>query len=371
MDASNKIRGPTDTQGKPAVDDNNHNSEPTKETAPSKRVSNTHSSQKGSQQKKKPKPRESFTADSPYFDSYVNRELCHLTILTETLYDISARARAAGQCGESMADATRNLSMACKLYPTFDRNGEDWVRAADDDEEGKTRERKICDARKEAVGKQIGSLLQDLGEVLDEIADAQILMCESLEASLSLALEAFANVELNEATRVKMEAEKQTQAAEAIHAKYLQRCPVLLDRAANGVSTSVSAISVDDCSATVQAAVSSNWRNISDQVGVSSFFRSGSNRASSSDNTDGRSRQYRRGTGSNSRNGAGGSSFSSGGEGGHNEKSHAVQTAVAAASMRKMLEEIRLAQAIAELKRFQLLRRLDSLKVRSVLYFLS
>lgn len=109
--------------------------------------------------------RQSFTADTPYFDAYVDRELCHLTILTETLYDISARARAAGQCGETMADATRKLSMACKLYPTFDRNGEDWVRAADGDEEGKLREKKICDARKVAVGKEMGGVLRILGEV--------------------------------------------------------------------------------------------------------------------------------------------------------------------------------------------------------------
>jgi hypothetical protein len=109
--------------------------------------------------------RQSFTADTPYFDAYVDRELCHLTILTETLYDISARARAAGQCGETMADATRKLSMACKLYPTFDRNGEDWVRASDGDEEGKLREKKICDARKVAVGKEMGSVLRILGEV--------------------------------------------------------------------------------------------------------------------------------------------------------------------------------------------------------------
>ena len=107
--------------------------------------------------------RQSFTADTPYFDAFVDRDLCHLTILTETLYDISARARAAGQCGTNMADATRKLSMACKLYPTFDRNGEDWVRAIDD--EGKTRERKICDARKVAVGKEMGSVLRILGEV--------------------------------------------------------------------------------------------------------------------------------------------------------------------------------------------------------------
>lgn len=109
--------------------------------------------------------RQSFTADTPYFDAYVDRELCHLTILTETLYDISARARAAGQCGETMADATRKLSMACKLYPTFDRNGEDWVRASDGDDEGKLREKKICDARKVAVGKEMGSVLRILGEV--------------------------------------------------------------------------------------------------------------------------------------------------------------------------------------------------------------
>jgi hypothetical protein len=109
--------------------------------------------------------RESFTAETPYFGAYVDRELRHLTILSETLYDISARARAAGQSGAAMADANRKLSLACKLFPTYDRNGDDWISAAPGDGEGKSRERRICEARTEAVGKEMGRVLRILGEV--------------------------------------------------------------------------------------------------------------------------------------------------------------------------------------------------------------
>lgn len=204
--------------------------------------------------------------------------------------------------------------------------------------------------------------------MLDEIADAQILMCESLEASLSLTLEAFANVELNEATRVKIEAEKQTNAAEALLARYLQRGPLLLERAANG-SGAVNVGSSAGTSSTVvddfNAAVSSNWHKISDQVGVSSFFRSSTYGRSSSDLVDGdmgrtNTKSKRKTSASNKKSGSASDEHSSS----DHTKCDNVQSAFAAASMRKMLEEIRLAHANAELSRFHLLRRLDSLKVR-------
>jgi hypothetical protein len=186
-------------------------------------------------------------------------------------------------------------------------------------------------------------------------------MCESLEASLSLTLEAFANVELNEATRVKIEAEKQTSAAEALLSRYLQRGPSLLERAASGVSGGSSGVTSSTVVDDFNAAVSSNWHKLSDQVGVTSFFRSTNYGRSTSDVVEGdhsRSHKSKRKTSKKSGNTTD--------EQNSNElnKSDNVQSAFAAASMRKMLEEIRLAQANAELSRFQLLRRLDSLKVR-------
>lgn len=184
-------------------------------------------------------------------------------------------------------------------------------------------------------------------------------MCESLEASLSLTLEAFANVELNEATRVKVEAEKQTQAAEALFARYLQRCPVLLERAVSGANIH-STSATDDFNASVQAAVSSNWNKLSDQVGVSSFF--GRSRSTGGDADRGGNRTISKRTHNSSA--KKNSTHHGADEQDFDNKSDNIQSAFAAASMRKMLEEIRLAQANAELSRFQLLRRLDSLKVR-------
>ena len=112
----------------------------------------------------------------------------------------------------------------------------------------------------------------------------------------------------------------------------------------------------DDFNASVQAAVSSNWNKISDQVGVSSFF--GRSRSTGGDGDRGGNRTSKRNNSSAKKSNHGGD------EQDIDNKSDNIQSAFAAASMRKMLEEIRLAQANAELSRFQLLRRLDSLKVR-------
>ena len=59
----------------------------------------------------------SFTSDSPYLQSYIDREMRNLNVLTDTLRDISARARTFGKCGALMAEATRRLSSSCRLNP--------------------------------------------------------------------------------------------------------------------------------------------------------------------------------------------------------------------------------------------------------------
>jgi gas vesicle protein len=58
-------------------------------------------------------------------------------------------------------------------------------------------------------------------QVLEEIADAQLQMCENLEVSLSQSLEAFRGTQVQEVTALQAEADQMTDAAEQSFAKYL------------------------------------------------------------------------------------------------------------------------------------------------------
>lgn len=108
---------------------------------------------------KKKSTKSSFTADSPYFSAYVDKEVQSLSMLTDTLRDIAIRARKVGQCGAAMADATRRLSISCKLQePLFeDREGMS--------EEAKEREEILFLERRESVGEEMEHSLRLLSEV--------------------------------------------------------------------------------------------------------------------------------------------------------------------------------------------------------------
>ena len=106
--------------------------------------------------------RTSFTADSPYYTSYVEKEMRQVEILSETLKDISACAKTFGKYGALMAESTRRLSSACRLERQTttggsDDEGEEWKRQ--DEEERWIQE------RKESVGEEMTSILTLLAEV--------------------------------------------------------------------------------------------------------------------------------------------------------------------------------------------------------------
>lgn len=103
--------------------------------------------------------RTSFTADSPYYTSYVEQEMRQLQVLSETLRDISARAKTFGKCGALMAEATRRLALSCRFKASTPGS-------ADEDEETRQdREDKIAMERHEAVGDEMGTVLFTLGGV--------------------------------------------------------------------------------------------------------------------------------------------------------------------------------------------------------------
>jgi hypothetical protein len=281
----------------------------------------------------------SFTADSPYYTSYVEKEMRQVETLSETLKDISARAKTFSKYGALMAESTRRLSSACRLErQTTNTNG-------GSDDEGdefkqKDEEERGIQERKQAVGEEMTSILTLLAEVLDEIASAQVQMCQTLEASLVVSLESFADTEMHQVSLLKADAESVTESAEASYSRYL-----------NGRNA-------------VNGAPMDSWNKLSEQVGSQIAptllkWKSGDMSTNTtpdrlgstlknwrSKNEDTTTRPRQRSSGS----------------------LHSTSFQVSmATNLQLTLEQIRLAQTSAELKRFQLLKKLVSIKVCSIM----
>ena len=183
--------------------------------------------------------------------------------------------------------------------------------------------------------------------MLDEIANAQEQMCSSFQATLVASLEHFADVEMRTATSLKESAAQSTDSAEQLFGKYLH------GRQAAGL--------VGDIEAKEPSAGNDAWKNFSEQVGshgnnlLSRFANRNKPNArtnlSGSRTTPTRNVPTRNPvTTTKSNNSA--------------LEDPAVQSASTAANVRLTLEQVRLAQATAELKRFQLLRHLVAHKQR-------
>lgn len=178
-------------------------------------------------------------------------------------------------------------------------------------------------------------------KVLDEIANAQMVMCESLEVSLSQTLEAFAGAEFQEAHRLRDEADVLTEAAEESFAKYLHGRHQERSNTEEQISKAMQVAS------TQFGAALKGFGRSGSGVGADDNNGSGAGGAGPGTPRKHRSGGLRRSKSTNP------------------DEDPAVAHAAAAANLRQNLEQIRLAQANAELKRFQLLKKLDSLKVSS------
>jgi Arf-GAP/coiled-coil/ANK repeat/PH domain-containing protein len=168
--------------------------------------------------------------------------------------------------------------------------------------------------------------------VLDEIASAQVQMCEALQESLVASLESFADLEMKQVSSLKSEAEQITADAEASFAKYLN------GRHAQGLGQGMDSWNKVSESVTSQILPTiQQWKHGTLLVSPPLTPKGGSFK------TPPPSKSRRQ-----------------------NDK-HAdpnqVQAATAA-NLQLTLEQIRLAQASAELKRFQLLKKLVSIKKR-------
>lgn len=259
------------------------------------------------------KNQSSFTADTPYYTAHVHKEMRNIHVLTETLRDISSKTKSCTKCSRLLSEATKRLSSACKLQSS--------KVTSDNEDEAIVQERRDC------VGKEMEGVLKVFSSVLDDIADAQILMSETLEASLSLSLETFISTELNHASKLKTEAEEATDSAEAAFSSYL-----------HGKSNTMNSSVAED------SAIVSPWNRISEGVGnqLGRMGIASKNNLNDSSNNGKTFNSYR---------------VSS-------EKGDYLEKVLYAANLRENIEEIRLSQADAELKRSKLLDHLDSLKTR-------
>lgn len=268
----------------------------------------------------------SFSADSPYYESYVENEVRNIAIMHDTLHDIAARTKTFGKCGSLMSEATRRLALSCRLRRPY---------SADDEKDMAVQERRMANEaaqRRHALGDEMASLLGVMANMLEEIADAQVQMVQSFEATMVASLEHFADTESRTAQNLKESAEQSTESAEQLLAKFLngRHAAALNSKETEGGNDA--------------------WNKFSEQVGNhgSTFLSRLANRNKKDVKT----------SLSQGRNNITGSRQTS------NSEDPMVQAASAAANMRLTLEQVRLAQATAELKRFQLLRHIVAHKQR-------
>ena len=187
-------------------------------------------------------------------------------------------------------------------------------------------------------------------------------MCESLEASLSLSLDAFCGTEIQEVSRLKTESEQMTESAETSFAKYLNGRHALGTKSDRDSWNKLSDQLVHNgggmgTATTTTTTMFGKWRNETTKNWRSSSTSGSNNNNNSSSNNNNGSIMMLNNSDDSGRRRKG-------------EQDPQVTMAVTAANLRLTLEHIRLAQASAELKRFQLLKKLVSIKVPSPLLLL-
>ena len=94
--------------------------------------------------------RTSFTADSPYFSSFCEKEIVALTTMSDALKEISSNTKSYVQTGVMLVDATRRLAASCRLHREL---------AMDVDDEERAEEEATFQLRKQAVGEEMVTLL--------------------------------------------------------------------------------------------------------------------------------------------------------------------------------------------------------------------
>jgi Putative GTPase activating protein for Arf/PH domain len=170
--------------------------------------------------------------------------------------------------------------------------------------------------------------------MLEEVADAQLQLCQSFEATMVASLEHFADTEFRTAQNLKESAEASTEQADQLMAKFLNG-----KHAAALNSMSKEGEGGNDA-----------WNKFSEQVG---------------NQGGGLLARFRKKDTSLKTNLSQGLNTVAIARAPNTLDDHMANAAAAAANMRLTLEQVRLAQAQAELKRFQLLRHVVAHRQRS------
>ena len=95
----------------------------------------------------------------------------NLNVLTETLRDISAKAKTFGKCGVLMSEATRRLSQSCRLQSAKVINVDGIANDVNNNANLSEKERQAVLERETSVGVDMAGVLRVLGKVLDEVAE--------------------------------------------------------------------------------------------------------------------------------------------------------------------------------------------------------
>lgn len=103
--------------------------------------------------------RNSFCADSPYYNTYVESELRTMGVMHDTLKDIAGRTKTFGKCGALMAESTKRLALACRLRRPV--NMEEGKEAEIQEQQ---MEQDVAE-RRQALGEEMASLLVVMSEV--------------------------------------------------------------------------------------------------------------------------------------------------------------------------------------------------------------
>ena len=109
------------------------------------------------------KARNSFTADSPYFNAFCEAEVKQLHVLSESLREIASRTQTLTKTGVIMSEAAQRLSASCKFQslqlPIPDEE------SPEEKEERLATLRQNRQMRRQAVGEEMASFLEVLGDV--------------------------------------------------------------------------------------------------------------------------------------------------------------------------------------------------------------
>lgn len=109
------------------------------------------------------KARNSFTADSPYFNAFCEAEVKQLHVLSESLREIANRTQTLTKTGIIMSEAAQRLSASCKFQSLQLPIPEE--ETAEEKEERLAILRQNRQMRRQAVGDEMASFLEVLGDV--------------------------------------------------------------------------------------------------------------------------------------------------------------------------------------------------------------